>query len=334
MRRFSWEILFLSLLGCHSSPTGYLVPKPDPAAHIQDKLVNNDDISLVFQPQVDILFVIDNSGSMDNYQKTLATNSDLFIQEIKKINIVDYHIGITTTDFNTQTDGKLVGTPSFVERSTPDGFDLLRKRFLVGTAGSSNESVFVPTQKALSEPNISTFNKGFYRPKGYLAIIFVTDAADQSDTTALELYEFLLKLKDWDRNKIITYGVIIPSSEHNCNRDEPGDNSLPRSIEEFLDLSSGQELNLCDSSFGKKLGEIGQDLVKRIGMFIALKQIPVLSSLKVHYGNQIIPEDVHKGWSYDPSRVGINLGSDLKFEEQPGENDLVVDYIPAILDGP
>ncbi len=55
--------------------------------------------------QIDMLWVIDNSGSMCQEQEVLAKNFELFIEEIDKTNL-DFHIGVTTTDM-----GGLVADP-------------------------------------------------------------------------------------------------------------------------------------------------------------------------------------------------------------------------------
>lgn len=319
-------LLTLILWGCSSENSVFLVPRPDPTAKVKDKV---GDINLIFKPQIDILFVIDDSGSMDSHQNNLATNMDLFTDDLQKVKIVDYHIGVTTTDFSGKNVGELKGRPIYIENSTPDGFTKLKRNLLVGTKGSPYESVFEPTRAALSEPNMSGVNKGFYREDAYLAVVFVTDAVDQSKISAAEMYKFLMNLKGWNKPKVITYGVIVPSGERECDRDEQ---SEPKKIEEFLYLAGGTYFSLCSPDYGQNLAAIGKDLVKRIGMFIPLKQIPVVSTIRVRYGKQVIPESVKTGWSYDPYRVGINLGAGLELEEQAIGTELEIDFVPALLD--
>lgn len=332
MRKISQAILLLSLVAigfaCTPPASKFLIPRPDPAGKVKDSV---GDIKLIFKPTVDILFVVDDSGSMGGHQSNLATNIDLFTAGLGKTQILDYHIGVTTTDFSFSTSGVLRGFPTYVDKNTPDGLIRLRNNLVVGTSGPGTESVFEPTIRALSEPNLSNSNKGFYRPEAYLALVYVTDAVDQSDNQAGDLYNFLMNLKDWDREKIISYGVIIPVGEKNCDRD---DGSEPIKIEEFLHMAKGISFSLCAPDYGQRLAGIGDDLVRRVGMFIPMKQIPVVRTIQVKYGTQIIPEDVDSGWSYDPGRVGINLGPKLELEEQPAGSELEVTFIPAKLDAP
>ena len=333
MRRISQALLCLGLMAigfaCSPPTSKFLIPRPDPASKVKDSV---GDIKLIFKPTVDILFVVDDSGSMGGHQTNLATNIDLFTSGLGKTQILDYHIGVTTTDFGFSTSGTLRGFPNFVDKNTPDGLIRLRNNLIVGTSGSGTESVFKPTIDALSEPNLSGSNKGFYRPEAYLALVFVTDAVDQSDYQAPDTYNFLMNLKDWDREKVISYGVIIPSSEKNCDRDDSGE--TPLKIEEFLHMTKGISFSLCAPDYGQRLAAIGDDLVRRVGMFIPMKQIPVVKTIQVKYGTQIIEEDVDAGWSYDPGRVGINLGPSRALEEQPAGTELEVTFVPALLEAP
>ena len=86
--------------------------------------------------------------------------------------------------------------------------------------------------------------------------------------------------------------------------------------------------DLCSPDFGNDLAKIGADLENKIEMFIPLREFPVLHTMVVKYGEQVIPEDDYYGWSYDAKRVGIVLGKGLKLEDQE-DAELIINYIPA-----
>jgi hypothetical protein len=71
-------------------------------------------VALVVNRNVDVLFVVDNSGSMGEEQATLAANFERFIGVLERDDVrADYRIGITTTDNglcsgSTPEGGKLV----------------------------------------------------------------------------------------------------------------------------------------------------------------------------------------------------------------------------------
>ena len=64
---------------------------------------------------VDVLFVVDNSGSMSEEQNNLATNFHSFIQTASQWS-TDYHIAVTSTDMDSDV-GKLLGNPKYVTSS-------------------------------------------------------------------------------------------------------------------------------------------------------------------------------------------------------------------------
>lgn len=73
---------------------------------------------------IDLLFVVDNSGSMCQEQTTLRNNFELFVEELADANI-DFHVGITTTDMNPDYGLEPVSSPGLLQ-STPQpvpGFD-------------------------------------------------------------------------------------------------------------------------------------------------------------------------------------------------------------------
>lgn len=74
--------------------------------------------------KLDMLWVVDNSGSMCQEQATLRDNFELFIDELNNTNL-DFHIGVTTTDMNPDYALEPVASPGRLQ-STPQpvpGFD-------------------------------------------------------------------------------------------------------------------------------------------------------------------------------------------------------------------
>lgn len=286
-----------------------------------------------FNPAVDILFVIDDSGSMMSHQDNLRNNLNLFTAGLVSNKFVDYHIGVITTSENYQSysqkgGGALVGRSiKYVDRTTVDGIRVLQDAIMVGTDGSPTEMVFDPLKKALTEPNLSQSNIGFYRSNAFLAVIFITDAEDQSvELDAFKTHQFLLELKKGDSSKLLTYGVIIPATDATgCARD--GGNS-PERIEDFFRLTGGSYYGLCDSDYGTRLSQIGSDLVQRIGRAVNLDRIPQLDTVRVMYGDQEILPSATDGWSYSANENSIVLGQSIKWTEQPEGTTIQVYFKP------
>lgn len=74
--------------------------------------------------KLDMLWVVDNSGSMCQEQTALRNNFELFIEKLNETNL-DFHIGVTTTDMNANYVLEPVAEPGLLQ-STPQpvpGFD-------------------------------------------------------------------------------------------------------------------------------------------------------------------------------------------------------------------
>lgn len=311
------------------------------------KKVTDHDETVSFNPKVDILFVVDDSGSMDSHQNNLSRNIRLFTQEIQKTTFLDYHIGVVTTSMDGASarycdrtggygaracgDGRLVRYKTqvpYVDNNTPNALSVLEDNLIVGTSGSAEEMMFDPIKAALTPPLINNENAGFLRPDATLAIIFVTDAEDQSDSvqSPKEMFDFLVNLKNGRADKVLAYGALVPSSVANpaCPRDEYS--KTPRRIEDFIALAKGLEYNICDSDYGTKLAHIAADVVQKVGRIMYLSRPPVVDTISVTYGSQIIPNDKEYGWTYDPVRNALIFGDKIVLSVQPPGTTLSVTF--------
>lgn len=282
-----------------------------------------------FTPTADILFVIDDSISMGSHQANLIANLSEFTDEFTKGATLDYHIGVVSTDMDSYyKSGKLQGTTAFVTPKTPNGMRVLERNLDVGTSGSGYEKPF-DSAAAVFDPSNATVNKGFIRPEAALAVIFITDAEDQSVTYGdpNALYDYFVLQKGGDTNKVLGYGaLVVPNEIWNCPSD---DYIRPTRIFNFLDLvmnKGSNTLRLCQKDFGKQLASWSRNIVANAGRTIFLKQIPSVDSIVVKYGSLVLPSDPEKGWSYDPARNAILLGDKIDWASQPIGSQIKVKY--------
>lgn len=318
-------------LGC-SPESPKLVPLP---LVKKERVKDTGGNKVVFNRGVDILFVIDDSGSMSSHQANLANNIQVFTKAFAGNQLLDWHLGVVTSSMDGNStgtlcrggDGALFGCPNFVDRLTPNAATVLNTNLQPGTGGSGTEQFFSPVKAALTPPMVSGRNAGFYRSDAYLVVIFVTDAEEQSRMTARETYDFLLNLKGGDAAKIITYGVYIPSSSpSSCSRDE---STLPTKLEEFFRISGAKTLGLCDADYGQKLAGLGDDLAKRISSVLYLTRPAQPDTIKVTFGSQVIPNDPKTGWVFDPARNALVFGQDIDMKPEPPGTQVEVDFIAA-----
>ncbi|MBI1947226.1 MAG: choice-of-anchor D domain-containing protein [Deltaproteobacteria bacterium] len=126
---------------------------------------------------VDVLFVVDDSGSMFDDQEILAANFDAFIAGASDPNL-DFHIGVTTTDVLGGTGGPLVGP--FLRDSTPGLAALFADQVRVGVEGGGLELGLEAMRRALDD-YANTTNAGFARPSAALSVVVVSDEEDGGD---------------------------------------------------------------------------------------------------------------------------------------------------------
>jgi hypothetical protein len=125
---------------------------------------------------IDVLFVIDDSCSMENDQRQLAANLRSFFTTFQS-GQVDFHVGVVTTDMvETNRRGRLVAP--FLTHETPNVTSAFQTMVLVGTAGSGNERGLSAASAALRPPISNNENAGFVRPEADFALVFLTDEDD------------------------------------------------------------------------------------------------------------------------------------------------------------
>lgn len=155
---------------------------------------------------LDLLFVIDDSGSMSEEQMNLVLYADDVIDELDTYGGggLDWRIGVTTTGRDlTVTQELFPGFPPTVTMDTgPNGallqpeecglvrpyirhndanrVDKLECLAGVGTTGSSYEMPLLMMERAVSDRVVDGSNSGFFRAGAMLGIIVITDENDCS----------------------------------------------------------------------------------------------------------------------------------------------------------
>jgi len=204
---------------------------------------NTDQFIQDVRGKVDVLFVVDNSGSMTEEQTSLSRNFAAFMTAAQALG-VDYHIGVTTTGLEpspggwTQCPGGAQGgengrlfpvdnsTPRIITPDTPDAASVFATNVQVGIC-HWNERGLGAAYRALSAPLVNSAddpttalpndgNLGFLRDDAKLAIIFISDEDDSSDQT-VDFYEsFLLGVKNGDRGMLAISAIVGPLDLSTC----------------------------------------------------------------------------------------------------------------------
>ena len=223
--------------------------------------------------EVDVLFVVDNSGSMADEQALLASNFGAFVQSAFDDSSLRFHLGVTTTDVLGGTGGPLV------DDHLTDAVGTLEDRFaeqaLVGVAGGGFELGLEAMRRAVDD-FADTLNAGFLRDDAALSVIIVSDEEDNGFDTSLdpsvvrpvETYiEVLEALKSNLQNTPVLVSVVVAVG--NAARYE----TVARSF-------GGVILDITDPTWGAQLSQIG-DATFGLQRLFRLGAPPVAGSVVV-----------------------------------------------------
>lgn len=154
---------------------------------------------------IDVLFVIDDSCSMENDQRQLSANMRSFFSAFHAGQI-DFHVGVVTTDmFEENRRGRLVAP--FLTQNSPNVTSAFQQMVMVGTGGSGDERGLAASYAALHAPLFDTVNAGFVRPDADFALVFLTDEEDHSPPSVNFYFTGLKRLKP--DGAAITVGAIL-----------------------------------------------------------------------------------------------------------------------------
>jgi len=126
-------------------------------------------------PRVDLLWMMDNTSSMEIEQAHLIDNIETFIDKLDAYN-VSWHIGVITPD----GDGILEGNPWVLTLQNASS-EVLANTLDVGLEGTLPQSGLGAIVSALTDPVALTANTGFRRENAALHVVAYSDGDDQSD---------------------------------------------------------------------------------------------------------------------------------------------------------
>ncbi len=265
-----------------------------------------DAITQVTVPAVDVLFVVDNSGSMAEEQRSLRENFALFMQYFAGSGL-DYHVGVTSTDCDSpRTKGMLIEDDTTGTKFIDDSFSAadatrsFQQRANLGTSGSSDERGKDAAWAALVT-NSSSTSSGFIREDADLSIIVISDERDYSrDVTVNEFSNWMTALKP-NGNSYFSSVVGLGNS---CINAERGTGYL-----EVTANVGGIEWDICSSDYASLLDQLGLQAAGLKNEFF-LSLVPVEESIEVSVTETDGTDTVYSAgsdWEYSQSRNSISF---------------------------
>ena len=299
-------------------------PPPDATAVERWRL---DRTVQIPQPAVDILFVVDNSGSMDAEQAALANNFPTFVEYFQGSGI-DYHIGVVSTDLDDPTHQGLLRRAAgvnWIDADTPNPTAVFAQMAQMGTFGSADEQGRAAAWTALELRADHPRNEGFEREEAELHLIFISDEDDASTTDPVSGPEFVswLQNRKEEPSMVRAHALVWPRGRACAEGFSEG-----AAYAYYAGQTDGIVGNLCApdwSRFMDRLGLVTSGLKKQF----FLSDVPRLDpwTLEVEVVTRI-----------DDELVTRRFSSGLEGEEQdtfylPGANSITfTEYVPEPYD--
>lgn len=285
MPRDAHLLLLAALAACQEysiyDPLAFQASSNPPALTATPK---TDVIRQGVSPAVDVLWVLDDSGSMGEEQQKLAENLNAFYDYLNGSGL-DWHIGVITTDTDSEYKaGKLINVAGypFLAQQVPYNEDLFPMMVRVGTGGAADERGLYAAWLALAQPSsdLRTHNAGFYRENASLHVVVVSDEEDQSHDfiSTYEFSSFLATLKS-DPEATVTFSSIVGPSPGGCStRDTTADHGA-RYISVTTQVG-GIHASICEDDWVPILEELGLQASGQRQEFF-LSEVPDPESLQV-----------------------------------------------------
>ncbi len=272
--------------------------------------------------EIDILFVVDNSCSMQAEQAALALGFQSFIDAMDENN--DFHVGVvsTTVDYGDEESAWLLADDEgnrWIDSLTEDAATKFSHLTAIGTGGSDKEKGLEQAANVLAaEMSVSGPNAGFVRPDSNLLVIVVSDEEDCSDLALLEgqpaeacytrkadlapVSVFVQQLQDTkDDEEDFTFHAIVGPEQSDCTDAYPG-----RRYMEAAALTGGLVGNICDGDWSDVLSDLGLN-ASGIETSFRLGEPAVPDTLQVFVEDVEIAESAVNGYTYDEATCFVTF---------------------------
>ncbi len=312
--------LLLCYLSCGDKQTAYLYHDVLPLQEADDRIyplsyLNTD-------KRIDVLMVIDNSGSMQNIQNNVITNADVFFEQFAKRQFIDWKLGIVSTS---SAESPYLGfnrpfSSSLIDPNDPVTFAKAIQTFgeavrRLGTRGDHAEYVFYNVKKPLDLYGATSTNP-FLRRNAHLVVIMISDEPEQSQKNygplydAEDFYNHILQYIGSDK-VLRFYGALAFRDLKACQNTAYNGRYAGSPFEKIIDHSDGLVISACSPQFGMELAKIGRDIASIVGIpSLLLRRRPLVETLEIYYqGNLIPPGKKEDGgfWFYEEETNTINF---------------------------
>ena len=242
------------------------------------------------QGKADILFVVDNSGSMSVEQARMGQSFPQFISSISNI---DHQIAITTTDIEA-TDGRFLSfgnNSDILTPSTPNANNLFLQTIqrpetlTCDNAGFDPASCPSPDERGIfaAYRAIEKGDAKFFREDSHLSIVILSDEDERSRGGQIAGFELEFRdtpqnLVDLDKTRLgaqktfSVHSVVVRPGDTSClnqqNSQAPLKGFEGNTYVSLSNLTGGTIGSICASDYGQELGNIATNIIDNVNSVV------------------------------------------------------------------
>ncbi|MCB0365604.1 MAG: hypothetical protein H6624_04225 [Bdellovibrionaceae bacterium] len=348
----SFAVLLLTV-GCDKNSPSFSI-LPDTEVFFQ----NTGAVSA----KIDLLWVIDNSGSMHTSQQNIADNFESFIGDFASRSF-DYRIAVIGSDayreaFTGNSNVSLfksAGGVPVITPQTPDIANVFIGNIMVGTSGYGDERTLHSIPWALNNPG----NAGFLRADSFFAVILVSDEDDFSHDgsayiknqydaytnpghsyydsakghTIAKYMEYLETLTNSSgaTKRFSVNSIVIRDGDSDCLSALSGGGRIYGKRNQAMAEAAGGVVGSLCGDFATELETISENILTLSTQFF-LKREPIPESITVKVNGQFVPRveenpgPLSGGWVYNAEANSILFYGD--YIPQAGAQ-ILVDFDPV-----
>jgi hypothetical protein len=322
--------LAMTAVACGKGKTTYSLLADGSTFNQSSATINN---------KIDVLWIVDNSGSMLSSQQNLAANFPAFINKFTE-KAYDFQIAVNSTDaylaqsplwnsyyamnpkpvyyeggtqaekakfrdgVGTTHSGFFVLTPS-----TPNLHQNFITNAMLGTNGRGDERSFQSMEASLT----SSLNSGFIRQGGHLAVILLTDEDDFSNATTTAYNSYVPELTPISyyvsfldaitgsapNDKKYSVNTISVPDQACLNQIFNGAQKIGNRVRALADATGGKKGSIC-GNFSDELAAIAAQIVQLSTKFSLGNKKPIPASIVVSVNGAVVTD-----WTYESSSNSI-----------------------------
>jgi len=262
-----------------------------------------DEFVQVTDPMVDILWVVDCSGSMGDEQDNLADNFDKFITQAVNWN-AKLHVAVTSCDIVDEShSGNFQGSPKIIDTDVMTSQQAINA-FIdtmdgLGTScDGGKEAGLEAAHLALDEPLINEGNGGFLREDAKLSIIFVSDEPDNSIADWDFFVDFFRSIKGMRNRNMLEAYAIVGDADGGCTNggEDSGASAGPRYIEvsDHCNIYDDEHfMSICNEDYGPIYENLAENLFALRSQFFLSRMADEATIVVTINGT------VNNEWDYD-----------------------------------